>query len=62
MQQDIFWMVYGIGEGHPTGTHLSKITAENEAKRLASVSPGTVSVVMEAVSALQIPKVEPLRL
>lgn len=55
-----FWMVYGIGQLPPRVKHPTKQSAEDEAERLSRHVPGTVFVVLEAVSAhvLPLPPVE----
>lgn len=50
-----FWMVYGLGRGAPHYKHWSKESAQNEAKRLASQTPGEIFVVLSAVEAFKAP-------
>ena len=46
-----FWMVYGVGQRGATYQHHSKASAQEEAKRLASLHPGIPFVVLAAVDA-----------
>lgn len=47
-----FWMVWCLGgQGAPTFRHESESRATCEAERLASLSPGSTFVVLEAVAA-----------
>lgn len=59
-----FWMVYGLDRGAPRHRHWSKESAQNEAKRLASQTPGVTFVVLAAVDAFkaQIAPVETVKL
>jgi len=47
-----FWMVYGVGQREPTYRHVYYNSAAREAARLARNHPGTVFVVLEAITAL----------
>lgn len=56
MTAEKFWMVKGRG---PTNyCHDSRISAEEEAKRLARENPGQLFAVLEAVTAFKKPDVE----
>lgn len=46
-----FWMVYGVGQRGSTYQHRLKASAQEEAKRLASLHPGIAFVVLAAVDA-----------
>lgn len=46
-----FWMVYGVGQRGSTYQHGSKASAQEEAKRLASLYPDIPFVVLAAVDA-----------
>ncbi|WP_437871550.1 hypothetical protein ACSD7O_24890 [Methylorubrum extorquens] len=48
-----FWMVYGIGQRGPAYQHDSEGSALHDAERLAEISPGTTSVVLEATQAVR---------
>lgn len=45
-----FWMVYGDGQRAPAYKHMTRISAEAEARRLASSNPGICFYVLERVS------------
>lgn len=45
-----FWMVYGEGQRAPAHKHVTRLDAENEARRLASICPGICFYVLERVS------------
>ena len=51
--QHKFWMIYGMGRGAPTYRHETREAAEQEAQRLAQVSPGTRFVVLAAVASFE---------
>lgn len=46
-----FWMVHGINQRPPAHKHWTFASAEREAKRLSVAHPGTVFVVLEAITA-----------
>lgn len=46
-----FWMVMGMDHGPPRYQHLTKALAQQEAQRLAALSPGSTFVVLAAVDA-----------
>ncbi len=50
-----FWMVYRLNGGVPRVQHLSKIAAQDEAKRLAGSMPGETFVVLSVVDAFKAP-------
>lgn len=47
---DIFWMIYGNGQGAPTMKHASRDDAEREAKRLARNNPGVQFYVLQTIA------------
>ena len=49
---DVFWLVYGMGQGSPTHRHATQESAANEAKRLARAHKGVAFVVLEATGAV----------
>ena len=51
---DKFWMVWGVNAWQPRCRHYTRISAEQEAERLARVSPGDEFVVLEAVAGFKI--------
>ncbi len=48
-----FWMVHGIGQRGPAYRHLSRDSAEREAKRLAVEHPEITFVVLETCAAFK---------
>lgn len=49
LKREPFWLVWNPQGRAPTNKHHTKGAAENEAKRLSRVSPGSDFFVMEAV-------------
>lgn len=54
-----FWMVWGVQRGSPHYRHHDKASAVKEARRLASVTPGELFVVLAAVDAYRVAVPEP---
>ena len=54
MNEQAFWMVYGIGQQEPRYKHPTLESAEREAQRLAKAHPGIRFVVLEAKSGFQV--------
>ena len=59
-----FWMVYCPQRTAPTYQHLSRQDAEQEARRLATMNPGTQFFVLRAVSGVTAtqPEIETIKL
>lgn len=64
MQNEKFWMVYGLGRGSPTYRHPTKESAHTEASRLALANPGTTYIVLKATKGYlaDMPQVRPVEL
>ena len=56
VQSEVFWMVWGQGQGVPEYRHPNRAAAETEAKRLAKVRPGVRFVVLKAEVGFRAPE------
>lgn len=52
--ENMFWMVYGMGQGAPTAMHRTVESAVAEAKRLSRSHPGIRFFVLASVNGYQL--------